>query len=61
LGRKASVKHLEIQPGDVLETWADLAKARRLLDYVPRTDIREGLQKFVEWYHKERTGRLCAS
>ncbi|HLB02357.1 MAG TPA: GDP-mannose 4,6-dehydratase [Nitrospiria bacterium] len=61
LGRKAAVKHLELQPGDVLETWADLAKARRLLDYVPRTDIREGLQKFVEWYHKERTGRLCAS
>lgn len=61
LGRKASVKHLGLQPGDVPETWADLAKARRLLDYVPRTDIREGIQKFVEWYNKEREERLCAS
>lgn len=62
LGKKASIQYLEEQPGDVPETWADLTKARKLLGYVPRTDIREGLQRFVEWYNsEERTGKVCAS
>jgi UDP-glucuronate 4-epimerase len=61
-GKKASIERLALQPGDVPETWADLTKASRLLNYVPRTDFRTGLQKFVEWYNsKERTGDLCAS
>jgi UDP-glucuronate 4-epimerase len=62
LGKKAPLEYLAVQPGDVPETWADLTKARRLLNYVPRTDFREGLQKFVEWYNsKERIGNLCVS
>ncbi len=62
LGKKARLKHLALQPGDVPETWADLKKARSLLGYVPCTDIRPGIQKFVEWYNsKEREGKVCAS
>lgn len=51
LGRKAVVEHLPMQPGDVFETWADISKAQKLLGYCPKTDIREGIQKFVEWYN----------
>jgi UDP-glucuronate 4-epimerase len=62
LGKKATLKYLALQPGDVPETWADLKKAKRLLGYTPRTDIRSGIQKFVEWYNsKERMGNACAS
>jgi nucleoside-diphosphate-sugar epimerase len=31
-------------------TAADISKARRLLGYDPRTTVREGIPKFVEWY-----------
>jgi UDP-glucuronate 4-epimerase len=61
LKKKASVEYLEMQPGDVPETWADLSKAQRLLDYVPRTEMQAGIQKFVEWYNKKRAGGRCGS
>jgi UDP-glucuronate 4-epimerase len=46
-----SIEYLPDQPGDVPLTNADVSKARRLLGYTPRTDIREGIKRFVEWYH----------
>jgi len=50
LGRKA-VKHLApMQPGDVPETFADIDKSKRMLGFEPKTQIEEGLKKFVEWY-----------
>jgi UDP-glucuronate 4-epimerase len=62
LDKKAILEYLAVQPGDVPETWADLKKAKRLLGYAPGTDIRSGIQKFVEWYNsKERKGKVCAS
>ena len=36
--------------GDVTQTFADIAKARRLLGYDPATQIEEGIEKFVEWF-----------
>jgi UDP-glucuronate 4-epimerase len=50
LGRKAEIRQLPEQPGDVPLTCADISKARRLLGYHPTTPLREGLPKFVEWY-----------
>lgn len=38
------------QPGDVDRTCADVAKARRLLGYDPRTRVEEGIPRFVEWF-----------
>jgi len=31
-------------------TYADISKARALLNYNPTTKIKEGIPKFVEWY-----------
>jgi len=45
-----SIEYLPNQPGDVPLTNADVSKAHRLLGYTPRTDIREGIKRFVEWY-----------
>jgi UDP-glucuronate 4-epimerase len=50
LGKKAKVKRLPQQPGDVPITYADISKAQRLLGYSPRTSLQEGIDKFVSWY-----------
>jgi len=49
-GRKALIREVAEQAGDVPRTFADVAKARRLLGYEPRTPIRDGVAKYVEWY-----------
>jgi len=53
IGKKALIEHLPEQPGDVKSTYADIRKAREQLGYNPKTDIREGLARFVRWYLKE--------
>ena len=49
-GREA-VKIMEpMQPGDVSATYADIDRARSLLDFEPRTPIDEGIPRFVAWF-----------
>jgi UDP-glucuronate 4-epimerase len=55
LNRKAAVELQPPQPGDVPATFADITKARRMLDYNPQTRIEEGLEKFCGWIKKEIT------
>ncbi len=50
LGRKAEIRQLPEQPGDVPLTCADISKARKLLGYNPTTPLRDGLPKFVHWF-----------
>ena len=38
------------QPGDVPQTFADISKARALLGYNPKTQIEDGLRRFVDWF-----------
>ncbi|MFN3721868.1 MAG: NAD-dependent epimerase/dehydratase family protein [Paracoccaceae bacterium] len=49
-GRKARQNLLPMQPGDVPATWADAALIEALTGPLPRTDMREGVARFVEWY-----------
>lgn len=53
LGKKAIIKQLPDQPGDVPITYSDISKARALLNYAPQTSIEEGIEKFVKWYRGE--------
>ena len=39
-----------MQPGDVAVTFADTTLLEKVFKYKPKTDLREGLSKFVEWY-----------
>src|SRR5918998_5264775 len=55
LGREALIDRRPLQPGDVPQTYADISKARRLLGYDPRTQIEEGVGKFVEWFKGQRS------
>jgi UDP-glucuronate 4-epimerase len=50
LGKKAVIEKLSEQPGDVPLTYADISKARSLLNYSPKTRIAEGIPKFVNWF-----------
>jgi len=40
----------EARTGDAEHTHADVSKANELLGYEPTVDIREGVEKFIEWY-----------
>ncbi|MCW2898614.1 MAG: dTDP-glucose 4,6-dehydratase [Streptosporangiaceae bacterium] len=53
LGRSARVDQLPAQEGDVPLTHADISLARRELGYEPRTDIDDGLDRFIDWFRAE--------
>ncbi len=50
LGMQAQKNLLPMQPGDVPATWADASLIEALTGPLPRTDIRDGVQRFVDWY-----------
>ena len=50
LGKKAKVDHKPFHVADLMETWADISKAKRLLDWEPRVSLDEGLEKSVQWF-----------
>jgi len=58
LDRHAEIDRQPPQPGDVPRTFADISKARRLLGYDPRTQIEEGIGKFVEWFRENQSDKL---
>lgn len=50
LGRKAEVELLPPQPGDMLETCADLTRIQAAIQFTPKVALEEGLRRFVEWF-----------
>ena len=50
LGKKAEKNFMDIQPGDVPATYADVDDLIRDVGFKPATSIEEGIEKFVEWY-----------
>lgn len=55
LGKKAQIDRQPKQPGDVPQTFADIAKARRLLNYNPQTQIEDGIGLFINWFRKRKS------
>lgn len=53
LDKKAIRNHLPTQPGDVDQTYADVARAQQDLGYHPATHIATGLAHFVKWLRAE--------
>jgi len=51
LGKKAKKNYLPMQEGDVPATWADVEDLETCFGYRPKTAIKEGIGKFVDWYH----------
>jgi len=50
LGRKAIKDMLPMQPGDVMETFADVGALMRETGFRPQTSIEDGIRDFVAWY-----------
>lgn len=49
VGKRAEIRPEAPSPGDVERTWADLSRARRELDYAPRTAFEEGVARQWAW------------
>ncbi|MEN8192975.1 MAG: GDP-mannose 4,6-dehydratase [Bacteroidota bacterium] len=49
IGKKAIMEKLPLQPGDVEQTYADISKAKELLQYDPQYEIEEGIKNFIKW------------
>lgn len=50
IGKKANIKFMPLQTGDVQETVADIRETTETFGYQPTTDIYEGLKHFNDWY-----------
>ena len=54
IGKKANVQYGPPNPADMRFNWADVSKARKLLDWKPQYNMRAGVEKLVEWYNANR-------
>jgi UDP-glucuronate 4-epimerase len=52
IGKKANIKWLPMQPGDVPVTYADIDRLGEEVGYRPHTSIEEGVSRFVDWYRE---------
>ena len=55
IGREANIDFHPPQPCDIPASWADIGKARRLLDWRPLSTFREGMASMVRWYQENRS------
>lgn len=54
LGKKAKMEFLPRHPADVPATWADIKRAKELLDWEPKVKIEEGIERTGRWYVENR-------
>ena len=50
LGKKAKIKYLPKQPGDVRISLASTRELKKLIKYVPKINADIGVKKFIDWY-----------
>lgn len=54
LKKKAIIKKLPDQPGDLPLTFANNSKAQKLLEYNPKISLSDGLQRFITWFSQKK-------
>jgi len=54
VGAKAIIDQQKEQAGDVPQTFADVTKAKHLLNYQPTTELKNGLRNFYDWFLKNK-------
>ncbi|NME35640.1 MULTISPECIES: GDP-mannose 4,6-dehydratase [Fusobacterium] len=52
LNKKAKVREMPKQSGDVDRTFADISKAKEMIKYNPQTTFKDGIKNFINWYKK---------
>jgi UDP-glucuronate 4-epimerase len=60
VGRPAAREFLPMQPGDVLETFADRADLDEAVGFWPQTGLGEGIRRFVDWFGAYRSRAAAA-
>jgi len=50
LGKKAKKQYMDLQPGDVPATYADIDDLTRDVGFTPKTGIDKGIEQFMSWY-----------
>ena len=50
LDKKSNVKYCEKRKGDVLNSYADISKAKKDLRYEPVVNFKSGIEKTIKWY-----------
>jgi len=54
IGKKAKIDLKPFHAADIKETWADIEKAKDILEWEPHVSLDEGLEKSVQWYMDNR-------
>ena len=54
LGKAATLEREPEHPADARATWADIGKARRMLDWEPQVPIEQGIENLASWYEDNR-------
>lgn len=52
LDKSAEINFMDIQPGDVQKTFANINHAKNKLNYEPKIPIQKGIPKFIDWYKR---------
>jgi nucleoside-diphosphate-sugar epimerase len=55
LGKKSIMEYKDRHPADVLATWANIDKARELLNWQPETAFQKGVRQLVDWFLQNRS------
>lgn len=58
IGKEAIKNNIEMQPGDLYVTHADTSKMQSKFGWSPKTNLEDGLRRFVGWYLKNNLGNL---
>jgi UDP-glucose 4-epimerase len=53
IGKQIKPKYTAPRSGDILHSLADISKAKRKLGYVPKIEIKEGLEETIIWFQKQ--------
>jgi len=55
VGKKAKIEFIDKHPADADANWADVTKAKALLNWEPRISLDEGIGSLVNWYMDQRS------
>lgn len=50
IGVEAIKEYVDMQPGDVSQTWADTARLEKDYGYKPSTSLEKGIEQFIKWF-----------
>ena len=55
VGKSADIVHYPLPQTDVIATWANISRARELIDWEPEVELQAGVASVVDWYLENRS------